>query len=662
MSVKLIQVGEFTTREFPIESDVFNIGRDYTCDLRLDHGRISRNHCRVLRRGHRVLVEALYSTVGTAVNQKILDPNRGPVEVHDGDHLWVGPEHFQFVIGEPGERSGPVPVAASTATATATAHAVVPEDTEGAPGDAGGVETLENPLMRDVSVSQSRMAHQILERLATPPPPKPGESAEPEGSLDVAQIDGVTMVRLLAKSLVSESDIRAITDELGELIESGQSCITLHLGNVERMSSQVIGEVFQVYKRCKSRGGTLKICKVSPQVASVFAMTNMQRHIEIFPDEKMAIRSLWPQQAQELARKQPPPQPRTRPRPAPDPAANDPWSKPAEAKPSADEARGTAAPAFSMSAVAIATPPKRVRLVVEVGRAKGQMIEVRGPRFLIGRDQQCHLRPNSNAISRLHTAIDQRDGRVFVRDLNSQTGTVLNGRVLHNEEAEVKPGDRLQIEVLHFTFAIDEIPQETAESPAGSAARRETLGTLFGEPSTDAAADTTIMTIPEFAVAASAPAAAPAEPPPAPHVAELAEAPAKRHRLITSEVVGDVAVLTIRIADLNEESVISAVRNELETLVAELDRNRVVVRFDRVKNLSRGAVVMFLARAQNLVRTQGAMRFCNVSPSVLAFLEKTQLPLLIEIYPTIDEALLSSWGIASDDEGELDDVDGSEVP
>ena len=37
------------------------------------------------------------------------------------------------------------------------------------------------------------------------------------------------------------------------------------------MSSQVIGEVFQVYKRCKAKGGMLKICQVSPQVAGVFA-------------------------------------------------------------------------------------------------------------------------------------------------------------------------------------------------------------------------------------------------------------------------------------------------------------------------------------------------------------------------------------------------------
>src|SRR3954467_565693 len=98
MSVKLVQAGDFATREIPVDADDFLIGREYTCNLRLDHGRISRNHCRILKRGKRVLVEALYSSAGTAINQKVLDPNLPPTEVYDGDHLWVGPEHFQFVF------------------------------------------------------------------------------------------------------------------------------------------------------------------------------------------------------------------------------------------------------------------------------------------------------------------------------------------------------------------------------------------------------------------------------------------------------------------------------------------------------------------------------------------------------------------------------------
>ena len=138
-------------------------------------------------------------------------------------------------------------------------------------------------------------------------------------------------------------------------------------------------------------------------------------------------------------------------------------------------------------------------------------MEIRVPRFLIGRDEQCQLRPNSNEISRLHTAIEQREGRVFVRDLGSQIGTVLNGRVLRDEEAEASHGDRLQIEVLQFTFAI--------EARAASAAPHtpaEALGALFGEASTDSERRHVDDGDPDVRHAASAPAAAAAAASPSP--------------------------------------------------------------------------------------------------------------------------------------------------
>ncbi len=159
MTVKLIQAGDFVTREFPIKVDEFNIGRDYTCDLRLDHGRISRNHCRILKRGNRVLVEALYSTAGTAVNHQVLDPSAPPFEVYDGDHLWVGPEHFQFVF---------------TADAGSAVESSERPPTAGRPRLPEG-EELTNPLMKDVPSTQSRVAHKLLERMSEPPPPEDEE-------------------------------------------------------------------------------------------------------------------------------------------------------------------------------------------------------------------------------------------------------------------------------------------------------------------------------------------------------------------------------------------------------------------------------------------------------------------------------------------------------
>ena len=269
------------------------------------------------------------------------------------------------------------------------------------------------------------------------------------------------MVELIPKTIVAESDIRTITDELGTLIDSGQNCIALNFRNVERLSSQVMGEVVQVYRRCKDTGGTLKICKVPPQVAKILSMTKIDRHIEVFPDERMALESAWPTRTPAAQR------------------AGVTERGPAEWDPAHD--------------TSLAPPPRRVRLTLEVGKAKGRVVEVGGPRFLIGRDERCQLRPNSNAISRLHAAIDQREGRVFIRDFGSASGTSLNGRALHDEEVEAFHGDRLQIDVLLFTISIEDqggVPRPQALD--------ESLDMLFGGHSTDPHADTMIMKIPDL--------------------------------------------------------------------------------------------------------------------------------------------------------------------
>jgi len=303
MRVTLIQAGEFETQEFPIDVDEFVIGRDHACHLRIDHGRISRNHCRIHRVDDKVLVEALYSAAGTAVNHTVVDPNRPPVEVHDGDHLWVGAEHFQFLI---------------------ESNAYGRDQTAADLGSSANVEPMANPLLKfepsnplvksttTSTASHYRMTHPQRPHTVPPTDParepvplEPAEEEEPEelGTAIVTQMDGVAVVRLLQKTIVSVSDVRAITEKLSELINAGQNRITLHLGSVERLTSEVLGEVYQISRRCKAEGGMLKICKVSPHVADVFALTNMQKHIEIFPDEIAARRSDWPQAAPEKAAK-----------------------------------------------------------------------------------------------------------------------------------------------------------------------------------------------------------------------------------------------------------------------------------------------------------------------------------------------------------------------
>ena len=64
---------------------------------------------------------------------------------------------------------------------------------------------------------------------------------------------------------------------------------------------------------------------------------------------------------------------------------------------------------------------------------------------------------------------------------------------------------------------------------------------------------------------------------------------------------------------------------------------------DCVKSMSRGCVVMLLARVQHFSQAGGTMRLCRVSPPLKEFLEKTQLPLLVDMFPTLEEAMDTPW-------------------
>ena len=60
------------------------------------------------------------------------------------------------------------------------------------------------------------------------------------------------------------------------------------------------------------------------------------------------------------------------------------------------------------------------------GRHHGKMIPLATKKFLIGREQDCHLRPNSELMSRHHCVFAVDDFSVRVRDLGSTNGTFVN--------------------------------------------------------------------------------------------------------------------------------------------------------------------------------------------------------------------------------------------
>ena len=87
-----------------------------------------------------------------------------------------------------------------------------------------------------------------------------------------------------------------------------------------------------------------------------------------------------------------------------------------------------------------------VRLKVQVGKNVGQELLVPGPKFFIGRAEDCQLRPRSDLISRHHCVLLVEEGFVAVRDFGSKNGTLVNGsEIPEGQVIPVHPGDLIHV-------------------------------------------------------------------------------------------------------------------------------------------------------------------------------------------------------------------------
>ncbi len=94
-----------------------------------------------------------------------------------------------------------------------------------------------------------------------------------------------------------------------------------------------------------------------------------------------------------------------------------------------------------------------MKLKVLEGKNAGKEIPVKAKKFLIGRAEDCHMRPGSELISRHHCAILVEEGYLGIRDFGSKNGTFVNDERVVGER-ELKTGDRLAIGPLKFEIHV----------------------------------------------------------------------------------------------------------------------------------------------------------------------------------------------------------------
>jgi pSer/pThr/pTyr-binding forkhead associated (FHA) protein len=127
----------------------------------------------------------------------------------------------------------------------------------------------------------------------------------------------------------------------------------------------------------------------------------------------------------------------------------------------------------------------QVRLKVLQGSNEGKEVKIPTPQCVIGREEGCHLRPHSDAISRRHCMIVTTENEVIVRDLKSRNGTFVNDEPVTGE-AVLLSGDILRVGPLAFELIIEQVPGKPKRPKVADikeAVARTAGGSGIGSPS-----------------------------------------------------------------------------------------------------------------------------------------------------------------------------------
>jgi pSer/pThr/pTyr-binding forkhead associated (FHA) protein len=121
----------------------------------------------------------------------------------------------------------------------------------------------------------------------------------------------------------------------------------------------------------------------------------------------------------------------------------------------------------------------RIKMRVVRGKPRGHAIQFPEGEFVFGRGPECHIRPNSELVSRQHCLLRVSETGVQVRDLGSSNGTLVNGtRVV--EERALQDGDVLQLGPLVLQLVLEE---DTADHTVADTPVLDINETLLDPPS-----------------------------------------------------------------------------------------------------------------------------------------------------------------------------------
>lgn len=103
--------------------------------------------------------------------------------------------------------------------------------------------------------------------------------------IDIEEINGVTVARLLEKKILDEANIEALGQELFALVDKdGRKKIILDFTLVEYLSSAALGKLITMHKKVGTAKGKLALCKIQKDIMDVFKITQLNKVLTLCTD------------------------------------------------------------------------------------------------------------------------------------------------------------------------------------------------------------------------------------------------------------------------------------------------------------------------------------------------------------------------------------------
>jgi len=117
--------------------------------------------------------------------------------------------------------------------------------------------------------------------------------AEIKPRISVEYAEKATIISFTDEKILEERDIKALQDSIMSVVEQTERIkLILDFGNVQFLSSAVLGLLIRLSKRIYEHDGQLKLCNINPKIFEIFKITRLTKTFDIYKDVESAVEDL----------------------------------------------------------------------------------------------------------------------------------------------------------------------------------------------------------------------------------------------------------------------------------------------------------------------------------------------------------------------------------